>query len=210
MKRYWTKIEESDLRNLYQSIDTKELAIYFNRPESSIYYKAYELGLKKNKEYFIALAKKNNLKETGAKYRFKTAQKPWNDGIKYSVISNKTRSTQFKPGDLPWNTKTTGTISIRTDKRGNSYQFIKVEGERLFVMLHRHIWVKANGPIPEGKIIRFIDGNTMNCVLENLELIDRKKHMKKNTFLNLPEDLRKVLQAKRILTRIINQKTKKL
>ena len=43
MKRYWTKLEESDLRNLYPSIDKKDLAIYFNRPESSIYYKAYEL-----------------------------------------------------------------------------------------------------------------------------------------------------------------------
>lgn len=208
MRRYWTALEISDLFNLYPSIETKVLAIYFNRTESSIHDKAYMLGLKKNKEFFIAIAKKSNLKETGAKYRFKKGQKPWNDGIKYSVVPENSKKTQFKPGDLPWNTREIGDISIRNDKSGNKYQMIKVEGSKRLIMLHRHLWMKANGPIPDNMIIRFKDGNTLNCDLDNLELIDRKTHMKKNTFLNLPEDIREIMQLKRVLTRIINQKSK--
>ena len=62
---------------------------------------------------------------------------------------------------------------------------------------HKHlvIWEKANGPIPEGHRIRFLDGNKLNCTLENLALFT----MTENMFLNhlgfnaAPDELRKTI-----------------
>lgn len=44
------------------------------------------------------------------------------------------------------------------------------------VYLHRAIWEKANGPIPEGFDIHHIDHNIYNNELSNLELINKAKH----------------------------------
>lgn len=42
--------------------------------------------------------------------------------------------------------------------------------------LHRAIWEKANGPIPEGYVIHHKDGNTLNNTLENLECLSKTEH----------------------------------
>jgi hypothetical protein len=44
--------------------------------------------------------------------------------------------------------------------------FRKTSGDR--ELLHWDIWKKARGPIKRGYEVRFIDGDRMNCVLENL------------------------------------------
>lgn len=39
---------------------------------------------------------------------------------------------------------------------------------------HRLVWERENGPIPEGYMVTFLDGDTNNCSIENLYLIPRK------------------------------------
>jgi len=60
---------------------------------------------------------------------------------------------------------------------------------------HRVIWEKANGPIPEGSRIRFIDGNKLNCTLDNLALFSREENMHLNHlgFNNAPDELRETI-----------------
>lgn len=50
-----------------------------------------------------------------------------------------------------------------------------------WVPYHRHLWEQENGPIPAGHNLIFRDGNTMNCALDNLELISRAENVKRNT-----------------------------
>ena len=43
-------------------------------------------------------------------------------------------------------------------------------------LLHREIWAAANGPIPYGFIVHHKDGNWLNNLLENLEVVDVATH----------------------------------
>ena len=67
------------------------------------------------------------------------------------------------------------------------------------------MWEAINGPVPKGMFVVFKDRNKANITLDNLELIDRHEHMRRNTVHNLPEELREVLHIKKSITRKINQ-----
>ena len=67
------------------------------------------------------------------------------------------------------------------------------------------MWEAANGPVPEGLFVVFKDRNKTNLTLENLELIDRHEHMRRNMIHNLPEELKQVIHIKKSITRKITQ-----
>ena len=46
-----------------------------------------------------------------------------------------------------------------------------------FKAKHRIVWEEANGPIPKGYKLTFLDGNKQNCSLENLDLITNAEHL---------------------------------
>lgn len=94
--------------------------------------------------------------------------------------SEKSRATQFKPGSLPHNTKLIG--YERLSKSGYIEVKVKMrptalpDGKRCndnFVPKHKLVWEAANGPVPDGCVIAFKDGNKQNIALENLACITR-------------------------------------
>jgi hypothetical protein len=95
---------------------------------------------------------------------------PPNKGSKglYNVGGNK---TSFKKGQQPSNYKPVGTERIDRD----GYILIKVSDEGPWHKRWRHkhkvIWEQANGPIPKGRCILFLDSNKLNLMLDNLQLI---------------------------------------
>jgi hypothetical protein len=122
-------------------------------------------------------------------------------------LYEKVKHTFFKKGDIPGNTKYDGAIVIRHNhKNRNSppYKWIRI-AKGNWVMLHKNIWENANGKVPDGHIVVFKDGNTMNCVIENLELITLEENMLRNTIHNYPEDIVKTLYVKGQLTKTINK-----
>ncbi len=93
----------------------------------------------------------------------------------------RTKATQFKKGDLPHNCyHEVGRESLRRDKSGIVYKYICVEIGQ-WIPLHTRNWELANGPIPKGYCLWFKDGDTMNCELENLELITRAENLSRNS-----------------------------
>lgn len=79
----------------------------------------------------------------------------------------------YRKGNVPHNTVPIGTIR----KCADGHLWKKVSDVRYadranWRQLHYIVWEEANGPIPEGKKIAFLDGNPENCVLENLVLTD--------------------------------------
>lgn len=115
--------------------------------------------------------------KSGSDGRFKKGNVPHTKGKKWDDYMPKesqerSRATQYKQGHVSVNWEPVGTISRTTD----GYLIKKVSDKGLqrerWQFLHRLIWEEANGPIPQGTLITFKDGNKENCSLENLMAID--------------------------------------
>ncbi|BAV64790.1 HNH endonuclease signature motif containing protein [Sphingobium cloacae] len=86
------------------------------------------------------------------------------------------RRTQFKKGQSPHNTNylghervsNDGYVEISIDERNPHTGF-----ERRYVLKHKWLWEKANGPVPKGHALKCLDGNRLNTDPSNWELIPR-------------------------------------
>lgn len=57
----------------------------------------------------------------------------------------------------------------------NTYRTTTVKGMR--VLVHRLVWEKAHGPIPDGMVIDHINGVRYDNRLENLRCISQRKNL---------------------------------
>jgi hypothetical protein len=91
--------------------------------------------------------------------------------------------TFFKPGHLPHNTKQDGVITERRDKRGIPQLFIRIAlGKWQYYKCY--IYEQHYVPLQKGDVIRFVDGNTLNCSIGNLEKITQAENLKLNKILS--------------------------
>lgn len=171
--RNFTVAQLERIEREYPKSNTASLADELGVKVHSIHNVAHRLGLYKDKSFLVSMAS-DRFKETGTITRFKKGSPAWNNGMKGLKIGGEV--TQFKPGHLPHNTKIDGFISLRKDKNGHKYQYIRVEKAK-WELLHRHIWRQHNGDIPAGCNIQFKDRDQMNCDIENLYIISRKKQI---------------------------------
>ena len=91
-------------------------------------------------------------------------------------IKKKLAPTQFKKGNAPMNELPIGSIVV--NKEGYKLRKRQMEGtlwER-WEFLHRAVWAEHNGPIPEGMMVIFRDGNRLNCDISNLTLVSKKEN----------------------------------
>ena len=58
------------------------------------------------------------------------------------------------------------------------YPAIFVNGKNAYI--HRLGWIKHNGEIPKGYVVRHKDENKLNWNIENLELLSRSQHIRKH------------------------------
>lgn len=129
--------------------------------------------------------------------RFEKGMRPHNFGKKVAT-SDKCYKTTFKKGNLPHNTKYDGCISIRKDNSNKSYKFIRIDKGK-WVLLHRHNWEKVFGPIPDGYLVVFRNGDTMNCDPGNLEIITRAENAMRNVNrTKSAESIKKLYKRERI------------
>ena len=70
--------------------------------------------------------------------------------------------------------KKRGDIMIKVSLEGTSYQNWKRK--------HRVVWENANGKIPKDRKIIFLDGNKLNCELENLALVTKAESIRLSQF----------------------------
>jgi hypothetical protein len=184
---------------------TRSLCEEFNVSPSFIHYQAKKHGIVKTQ----AQRDSTRFKEgpaSGIQYRFKKGNIPANKGKKMPIeVRLKVEKTMFKKGLKPHNTKPKGTKSIRKDKSGIPYLYIKMSDSN-WVLYHRFIWEKHNGKIPKGYRIHFKDKNTMNCDIDNLILLSGKESMALNTIQRYTPELIEVIKVSKKLIKKINQK----
>lgn len=173
---------------MYRDTSTGEIAERLNRTCGSIYNQSYLLGLKKSNEF---LSKTSTAPVNGLSARFKKGDTPHNKGAK---MSSEIKHTFFQDGHLPHNTRNDGDISIRRDKSGRVYKYIRISLAK-WQPLHRVIWEQHNNPLLKSEIVTFKDGNSLNCAIENLEVISRSQNMDRNTIHNYPEEIKATIRT---------------
>lgn len=172
--RKWTEAEDKLLIDNYSSKNYDFFKTELNRTKDSIKNRAKRLT-------DIGFISKEDRIKKSVDSRFRKGHVPENKGVKgeYSAGSEK---GWFPKGHKPANTLYDGAVTIRHGhkKRGASpYLFIRIS-ERKWELLHRYNWMKAYRKIPEGYIVSFKNGDTLNCNIENLELISRKQNVRRN------------------------------
>jgi hypothetical protein len=126
-------------------------------------------GVNVTKKSIKGIMYRNNFKNhmQGYKTRFNKGQNPWNKGKKGLRIGGE--EGWFKKGNLPPTHKPVGSESVE-----DGTILIKIAEPNVWVKKHRYIWEQAYGPIPDGMVVRFADGNKTNVTLDNLLLVSRR------------------------------------
>ncbi|WP_140918200.1 HNH endonuclease signature motif containing protein [Limnobaculum xujianqingii] len=158
-------------------------------------------GTNRTKEAINGFRKNLNLK-TGRSGQFATGNKPFNAGTKGVMKAN---AGSFKKGQLPHNHLPVGSEIL--NKEG--YLEIKIAEPDQWKFKHRLLWEQANGEIPVGMIVSFLDDNRLNCRLDNLELVSRQDHAVFNRWYgNTPTEYKKIGRSIVALRRTVAQKQK--
>jgi HNH endonuclease len=179
-----TSADIAYIRKHYANTPTATIARHLGRGISTVYHLAHKHGIYKSVEYrtvhggcFAPGFKGGNATA------FQPGHKPHNTGKKMTADTYaKVQRSMFKKGHLPHNTKKQGdgATSTRTDKIGNTYKFIRIALGK-WVPLHQHLWWQANGTYnTSAHCLWFINRNTLDVRLDNLELITRAENAKRN------------------------------
>lgn len=206
-RRKWNDPQEVALLELlYPNRDTSEIAEALGRTTGSVLGKAAALGLRKSIEWTASMAYGR-----GVSTRFQKGQQPWNKGLK--GISQGGQASQFKPGNrsgiAPSRHKPIGFERLGKDgylerKTNDDMPFYK-----RWRAVHLLIWEEANGPLPSGCAVSFLDGNKQNLALENLQLVTRAELMERNSYHQYGPEISKLVRLRGALSRQINKRERK-
>lgn len=162
----WTIREINQLKQMAEKMmTTKQAAEALNVPHFSVKNACHKYSIKFYNAGF-----------------FKRGHRAWNKGIKKPYKGGE--ATRFTKGHLPHNTRKDFDTRICRDKCGKDYKMIRISLGK-WEYYHRYVWTLHYGH-PGKNIIRFKDGNTMNCDIENLMLITRGENARLNTLTRKP------------------------
>lgn len=206
----WTKWELDTLCRLYPDRTAKEVALAIDRPVSSIYAKANQLGLSKSAEFYASPKSGRTDGTRGIAGRFSKGSVPANKGLRRpGYAPGRMAETQFKLGQDPRNTLPIGTY--RLDKDGNLRRKINNNSGNNSVRwrgVHELVWIEANGPVPPKHIVVFKPGNRTNLLeeitLDKVECISLVEHLRRHTIHRYPVEIKGAIRAIAALNRRIN------
>jgi hypothetical protein len=211
-REYWRPAEVATLRAQYPHMKTAVIAALLGRRIASVYQQAGRLGLKKSPAFFASPVAGRTTGRQGVGTRFVKGQRSWNKGLHY-VAGGRSAETRFRKGERRGaannNWKPVGSFRLNSE----GYLDIKVndkgKGPKAWAAVHRLNWIGAHGPIPPGHLLRFRDGNPRNPLVENLELVTRAEHLKRNWHDKVPLPIKQLVQLRGAITRQINKRTRR-
>lgn len=198
-----TPAQDRCIRKNYLTIPLKKIAQKINRSSTFVVTRMRQLGLVTPPEI------KQKFKEGSW---IKKGNTPVNKGKKMSkAMYRKLSLTMFKKGNTPVNTRHDGAIVVRhnhQDRGERAYKWIRISLAN-WEMLHVYNWEMKYGPVPEGYMVAFKTNDTMNCEVENLEMITLADNMRRNTIHKYPAELKSTIRMLGKLGRKIKQHGKK-
>lgn len=201
-RKFWTTQEVSYLIDNYPHVNTSVIASHLKKSMSAVFGQVNKLGLQKSEEFRNSplSGRIRPGSKIGGNTTFKKGHVSFNKGLQQKDYMSqqaieRTAKTRFQKGNKPYNTKhADGVVTIRKDKRGKCYQWIRIR-EGYWRELHRVMWEQHHGKPQKGFNVQFKDGNTMNCTIENLYLISRKEQMVQNTINRYPVEVKKTIRT---------------
>lgn len=157
--KYTNEMRQFILEN-YKGTPTDELVRLFNERFKTNVTSSMMKGYKANHKL-----------NSGLTGRFNKGHSPINKGTK-GMFNRGGNKTSFKKGQLPVNTDSIGTEKVLKD----GYIWVKVNNVPKakktvnWKPKQKVIWEKINGPIPDGYLVIFADGNNRNFEIDNLVL----------------------------------------
>ena len=144
----------------------------------------------------------------GSTGQYKKGNVPYNAG-KAGLLPFKPNSGQFGAIDNQNSFKNklpVGTVAVAKD----GFLKLKIAEPNQWMPLHRHIWETANRSIPPKHVLRFIDGDRQNCVLENLECLPKAISLllNRSDYQHQHDTLKPVIKASCFLRNAISAKTR--
>jgi HNH endonuclease len=203
---------------LYPDTLTQDIADLIGMSLERVHAYANHKGWKKTKQFMRDTARERTGPDHPMRrHQFPKGHVPANKGVK-GISYPGMEATQFKKGQMPYTWQPIGTLRINADgylDRKVSDTRARGFSRRDWVPVHRLVWIEANGPVPEGHIVRFKDGmrttDVEKITPDILECITRAEHGMRNVWhANLPPDLRKVVGARIALNRMINKRQRQL
>lgn len=187
-KRLWSRAEDAALRRRYPHESTAALAPDLRRSVSAVYARADILGLEKSVAYLAspAACRLRRGDNVGAAFRFKKGQVPANKGTRRPGWGpGRMKETQFRKGERSGVAvrlyKPIGTERISKDGYLERKTNDNLPLQARWRSVHLLVWEEANGPLPKGHAIAFLNGDKSDIRLDNLECITRGALMLRNT-----------------------------
>lgn len=218
-RRPWTPEEDAIIRQRFSHEPTAPIAATLARSQAAIYQRAYALGLKKSAAYLASpQSGRTGHDDRGKGGWFPKGHVPYNKGIPHRKgwAPGRMAAHQFKKGCRQGiaakNWMPVGTINlvdgylrikVREARSGEAYGY---GNTKVWLLLQRHVWEQANGPVPAGYVVVFKDRNPQNCALDNLELVSRRDLMLRNSVHNLPKPIAQAIQLLGALNRQIRKR----
>lgn len=195
----FTAQEDEIIATNYLSIPIKQLAKNLGRSYTGIMGRINAMGLEIPKEI------REDRKAIGM---YRKGQAPPNKGRKQveymsAEAIERTAKTRFRAGNKPHNSLPEGTVIIKKERKSEKWYKYEVQPKGRMELYHKMMWERVNGKIPESHCLWFLDGDTMNVELENLELITRAENMRRNSIHNNPAEIQTSI-------RLISKLNKKL
>lgn len=203
MRQKTTATPEEDvyIKANYLSLPVKTMGRHLNRSGLFVSTRLRQLGLSIPNE-LIEKRKRES--------RFQLGNVSYNKDKKLDEIMSpeglaSSKFHRFKKGNTPHNiAEADGVIRIRKSGSGRKSKWIRIkEGE--WQQLHYKIWEEKHGKIEDGKVIWFKDNNSLNCDIDNMELITRQELMNRNIH-QYPLELRASMQKLGKLKKLLKQK----
>lgn len=209
-------MDEAELARLYPDYPASALAVTFGCSEEQIYRKAAHMGLEKSEAFKAGPMAGRWTGNEGIAYRFQKGQEPPNKGLRRPGWSpGRMGETQFKKGEMSGAAQH-NYVPIGTERLSkDGYLERKVTDDhpvpaRRWVGVHRIVWEAANGPIPAGFAVAFLQGKrtavAAEITLDRLELVSRAELMRRNSYhTNFPKEVAQLIQLKGAINRKINR-----
>lgn len=159
----YTDEEKAFLREWVYGHSRKEITEEFNRRFN------HDFSVKR-----VTASMKRYGGTTGRTGYFPKGNAPHNKGKKMPPdIYKKCKGTMFKKGQIPTNHRPVGSERVNVD----GYLEIKIAEPNKWTLKHNYAWEQANGKIPKGHVVIFLDGDVFNLSLDNLKCISRAEHL---------------------------------